>query len=242
MSKYLTLIILFFTAAGQVFAQTDQPAEKSKRPDIPGTFVVELGLNRALDGPQLFSLGLWGSRTVNVLYQYDIRILKSRFSFVPGIGLGLERFKFKNGGILGYDEDDSLKILGPATAGFPGLKKSQLITNFVDVPLELRYSSKPEDPARSFKASVGARVGYMYDSFVKLKYKEDGQIRKLKDKRDFDFNRVRYGVFGKIGLGNFSLVGYYNLNTLFKEGEGLVEDDFVNDFQTFTVGISLSSF
>jgi hypothetical protein len=242
MIKKIACSLLFVAVASQLLAQTTETPKKTGRPDIPGTFVLELGVNRGLDAPEKFSLGLWGSRTVNVYYQYDIRIMKSRFSLVPGIGLSLERYKFKNLGILGYDAEDSLSILPAADAGFPGIKKSQLITNYVELPVEIRYSSKPEDPARSFKASIGGRIGYLYDSFNKLKYKEEGDIRQLKDKRQFNLNQIRYGVYGKIGIGNFSVFSYYNLTNLFEDGEGLGEKGVIRDFPTFTVGISLSSF
>jgi hypothetical protein len=241
MNKLTSIIILSalsLTAAAQTTPATER---KGTKPNIPGTFLLELGINSALDAPSRFDLALWGSRTVNVYYQYEVRILKSSFSFVPGIGLSLERFKFKNGATFAYDED-SLKLLLPAETVMTGLKKSQLVTNYLDIPLEFRFTSNPDDPARSFKAAVGGRIGYMYDSFAKLKYKADGETRQLKDKQEWNLNRIRYGVYTKIGIGNFALFGYYNLTPLFKEGEGPGEKNVVTDFQTVTVGISLSSF
>lgn len=242
MTKLASIIILLSLSLAAA-AQTAEPATKTgTKPNIPGAFVLELGINTAYQPPSKFEEALWGSRTINVYYQYEIRILKSSFSFVPGIGLSLERFKFKNGAVFGYDAEDSLKLLLPDETPMTGLKKSQLITNYVDVPLELRFTSNPNDPARSFKAAIGGRFGYMYDSFAKLKYKEGGETKQLKDKQDWNLNRFRYGVYTKIGIGNFALFGYYNLTPLFKEGEGPGQNNVVTDFQTFTVGISLSSF
>jgi hypothetical protein len=80
----------------------------------------------------------------------------------------------------------------------------------------------------------------MFDSFAKIKYKEDGEVKKLKDKQDYGLNKFRYGVFGKIGVGNFSVFGYANMTDLFKDG--LSQNRKPVDFSTFTVGISLSSF
>jgi hypothetical protein len=239
---FLTLISL------ATFAQTETPTKTSRRPDIPGTFALEFGFNRDLSGPDQFSLNFLGSRTVNLYYQYDFRILNSSFSFVPGIGLSLERFKFGNENTLAYDENDleSIVMLTPADAGFSGLKKSQLVTNYIDMPLEIRYSTKPDDPARSFKISVGGRIGYMYDSFTKIKYKENSEVKKIKNKEDFNLTKFRYGLTARIGVGNFSLFGYYNLTPLFEEGKGLsdisAESSVKNDFSTLTIGISLASF
>lgn len=243
MIKLASIAILIATSISAAAQTTEPSPKKYNRPDIPGAFVLELGVNSAMNAPSNFSLGFWGSRTLNVYYQYDIRILKSKFSFVPGIGLSLERFKFKNGATLGYDAaDDSLKLFTPAETGMTGIRKSQLVTNYLDVPLEFRFNTNPDDPGRGFKAAVGGRIGFLYDSFSKLKYKEEGETKRLKDKQDWNLTQFRYGVYGKLGIGNFSLFGYYNLTPLFEEGKGPGEKNVVTNFQTVTVGISLSSF
>ncbi|HYG04692.1 MAG TPA: outer membrane beta-barrel protein [Chryseosolibacter sp.] len=240
MKKTLVTIILTglcFTS----FSQTTETKTRSGRPDIPGTFVVELGVNRTPGAASNVSLGLWGSRTLNVYYQYDLRIAKSKFSVVPGIGLSMERFKFKDFRTLGYDAD-SLMLMLPEDLGLPNMRKSQLITNYIDIPVELKYSSKPEDPSRSFKVSIGGRIGYLYDGFTKIKYKDDGDVYKIKNKQDWNLNRLRYGVFGKLGIGNFSFFTYYNLTNLFEDDGALWQARQQTNFNTFTVGISLSSF
>ena len=238
------LLALTIPAVAQVSepgAESAYAPTQSGQPNIPGTFVLELGINNGLDAPPRFDVGLWGSRTVNIYYTYELRLGESKFSVVPGIGLSLERFKFKNGATLGY-QNDSLKLLLPAETPITGERKSQLVTNFVDVPLELRFTSNPSDPNRAFKIAIGGRIGYLYDAFTKMKYKEGGETKQYKDKQNFNLNRFRYGVYSKLGIGNFSLFGYYNLTPLFKEGEGLHQNNVANDFQTVTVGISLSAF
>jgi hypothetical protein len=237
--------ILFLTISTAALSQTtDTQPKKTGRPDIPGTFVLEVGINKMLNPPSNFSLGFWGSRTLNIYYQYDIRILKSRFAVVPGIGLSLERFKFNNYRTLAYDADDSLKLVlpGELVPALPTMRKSQLITNYVEIPVELKYSSKPEDPSRTFKASIGGRIGFLYDGFTKIKFEDNNEIIKQKDKQDWNLTKFRYGVFAKIGIGNFSVFTNYNLSNLFEEGKGPGQQGTVQDFNTMTVGISLSSF
>jgi hypothetical protein len=246
---YRFAALLLFSGFSLTLTAQDQTTQKvSRRPDIPGNFVLEYGFNRDLSGPDTLGLGFLGSRSVNVYYQYSFRILKSKFSFVPGIGLSLERFKIKDDLLVAYDPNDQSSILlnSPVNA-VPGIKKSMLITNYIDVPLEIQYSTNPDDPARSFKISVGGRIGFMFDSFNKIKYKENGESKKLKNKQDFNLNKLRYGLSARIGVGNFSLFGYYNLSPLFKEGKGLSDridktTTVKNDFSTLTVGISLASF
>jgi hypothetical protein len=249
MTHKIVAIVFLLGISVTAWAQSEAPKKISRRPDIPGTFALELGFNSGQSAPKDFSLGFFGSRTVNIYYQYDFRILKSKFSFVPGIGLSLERFKFNNDNTLAYVDGDleSIKMITPAEAGIVGIKKSQLITNYIEIPLEIKFSTKPDDPARSFKISVGGRIGYMYDSFTKVKYKEDGESKKWKNKEDYNLNKIRYGLTGRIGLGSISLFGYYNLTPLFKEGKGLSDiidanTKVKNDFSTLTIGISLASF
>jgi hypothetical protein len=246
MIKKLVGILILTGISFAAISQDTEPKKRNSRPDLPGIFTLELGLNRGLQAPKDFSLGFWGSRTINFYYQYEMRILKSRFSFVPGIGVSLERFKFKNGYILSYPEEgrDSVVFLSPSETKdiYPGLRKVHLVTNYLEMPLELRYSSKPDDPARSFKISGGFRLGYMYDAYNKLKYKENGEVKQVKDKQFYNLNRFRYGVYGRVGLGNVSLFCYYNLTPLFKEGKGVHQNGVPNDFNTMTIGLSLAAF
>lgn len=266
--KTLGLIILtslWFTS----FSQTTEQKTRSGRPDIPGTFALEIGVNRMTEKPNNLKYGLWGSRTLNVYYQYDIRIAKSKFSFHPGIGFGMERFKLMNydmefsasGGnekvvnflnpTLGYDangntifipsdnyinDDDTLGQIN--WSGSFNVKKSMLVTNFIDVPLEFRFSTKPDDPARSFKIGIGGRIGYLLNAHTKIRYKEDGDIKKLKEHESFNLTKVRYSASLKVYFGNFGFFSYYNVNPLFESNKGPDK----TDAKTFTIGISLTSF
>jgi hypothetical protein len=243
MIKKISLLIIFIGLLSPAFSQEKTTKKNSARPDIPGVFTVEYGFNFALNPPKDFKPNFFGSTTFNLYYQYEFRILKSHFSFVPGIGFSFERYKFKDGSVLqNYPAFDSIKMNTPVVAGFSKLKKSKLITNYIEVPLEFRYNLNPEDPARSFKISIGGRVGYLFDSFTKVKYREESQTKKIKDKQNFNLSQLRYGVTGRIGFGSFSIFGYYNLNPLFEKGKEPVLNDIRTEFSTLTVGLSLASF
>lgn len=232
------LIVVCCMAAGLMgttaaLAQDAKPAKT--RPDIPGSFMVEFGFNQPLSVPDTMNLGFWGSRTMNVYYLYDIRILKSKFSFHPGIGVGLERYKFTDNRTLVYADGEDLVGMTP---GREGTRKSMLVANYFDIPLEFRFSTNPEDPVRSFRASIGGRAGVLYSSFTKVKYKEDGETKKFKDRQNWNLEKIRYSVFAKVGVGNFSVFGYYNLTPVFQKDKGPSGTDMSN----LTIGISLSSF
>lgn len=219
----------------QESSDTPQPSRRSL-PDLPGSFVLEFGFHRALDAPDTFDIGFWGSRTVNVYYQLDKRIGNSKFSVHPGIGLSLERFKLTNNYTLTSTVSETQLI--PASDLYPGVKKSMLITNYIDVPVEIRFSTRPDDPSRSFRASIGGRVGYLYDSFTKIKYSDEGEVRSIKNKQNYNLRKLRYGAFFKIGVGNLGLITHYNITPLFDDKEGPEQAE----MSTFTIGLSLSSF
>lgn len=264
MIKKFASIALILAVSTHLMAQSTTPVKKAGRPDLPGTFVLELGINRLTEKPNNVKYGLWGSRTVNLYYTYDMRIGKSKFSFHPGIGMGLERFKFLN--YLQYSSSDTVKRLTPTliydnvgntrfvdaahymydadTLGQINwgtsyrTKKSMLAANYIDVPVEIRWNLKPEDPARSFKIGVGGRVGYLLNAHTKIKYKENGEFKKLTNTQFYNLNRFRYSIFMKVYVGNFAFFTYYNMNTWFKDEKGPSK----TQASVYTIGISLNSF
>lgn len=264
MIRKLAALALLFTLNLSVFAQSTETTRKSRRPDIPGTFALELGINRLLEKPNELKYGFWGSRTMNVYYLHDMRIGNSKFTFHPGIGLGMERFKLMtskqyfpndtvtyNNPTLGYDAAGNTTFLPAANVIYDddslgqinhfqsySTKKSMMTMTYLDIPVEFRFNVNPEDPARSFKIGVGGRAGYLINAHTKIKYKEDGDVKRLKNSQYYNLSRFRYSAFLKVYLGNFSIFGYYNFNPLFEEGKGPVQ----TKTTSYTVGISLASF
>lgn len=233
------VVITVLLGTQQVLAQEPAPTpERSRKglPDLPGSFVLEFGFNQTLDAPDTFDIGFWGSRSLNVFYQFDKRIGNTKFSVHPGFGFSLERFKLKNNYTLASTASDTELV--PAADFYPGIKKSMIVTNYIEVPVEIRFSTKPDDPRRSFRVSVGGRIGYLFDSFAKIKYSEDGEVRTVKDKQNYNLRKLRYGTFFKIGAGNLGLITYYNLTPLFEDDEGPEQ----TEMSTFSIGLSLSSF
>lgn len=247
------LVVLAF--CGLSFGTLAQ-APKAKtvaRPNIPGSFMVDLGINLALNKEEsTWKQGFWGSRTVNLYYQYPIRFGKSKFSFNPGIGLSMERWKFKNGAMLidtvelnsfpngapSANQVEQYNLLSPVRVYGQLANKSMFVTNYLEIPIEFRFDSKPEDIARSFNVAIGGRVGVLIDSFTKVKYKENGEQVKVKDKYDHGLNMLRYGVYTRIGIGGFNWFGFYNLSQMFEKNKG-PQGAAIN---TLTVGISINGF
>jgi Outer membrane protein beta-barrel domain len=258
--KKLLLASLFILSVTAIFAQ--QAAKVSKgRPNIPGTFQLDFGFNRLTERPSDIKIGFWGSRTLNLYYFHDIRIGKSKFSVHPGIGFGFDRYKFidykKSTTIGGRDTVvrrltptlvidqqgntdflQSASLVYDANDSLKSIKKSHLVTNFLDIPLEIRFSTNPYDPSRSFRVAIGGRVGFLINSHTKLKYSDDGETKKIKDEQNFNLIPVRYAATLRIGAGNFNVFCHYNLNPLFEKDKGPDRTSATN----YTIGISLAGF
>ena len=242
--KKLLFIVLTTGIIHTGYSQSETDTETNKKerkgsPDIPGTFLIDFGLSFTTDNPVGFNTGLWGSRTLNLYYIHDKQFGQSKFSIHPGIGFGLERYKFNNEKTLAYipgpdSPFDTLRMVD----GVEGITKSQLIANYIDALVELRFSSSPNDPAHSFKASIGIKGGYLFDSFTKQKYRENRETKKLKDKQNWNVTEFRYGLTARMAYGNFGLFGYYSLTPIFLEGKG----PDMADLNSWTIGITLSGF
>ena len=174
------------------------------------------------------SFGIGGSGT------YDMPIGESKFSFHPGLGVGFESYAFSENVTLAYAPGaDSVSIVDLDGPVYESVDKSKLITHYVDIPLEFRFYSK--ENYRGFMAAVGAKVGYLFSSYTKIKYETEGEARTSKLRQDFNLNRLRYGVSARLGFRGFNLHGQYMLSDLFKSGGG-------PETNNFKVGLSIALF
>jgi hypothetical protein len=234
-----SLMFAFFVLAGIVVSAQGTEKPKVYRPDIPGNFLIDFGVSGTTQSPNHFSIGWFGSRTINLYYYYPIRFGKSRFSFNPGIGLGMDRFKFKKAYFVADTlRDGAFEMVSNFRTDstiYKGLKKSILGQHYLDIPLELKFSLHPEDPNRTFWVSIGGRVGYLYNPFTKIKYKEDGEKKVELYKMFHGQDKFRYGPSLRVGVGNFNLFGFYNLSPLFAKDKG--PDN--TTMTTFSMGISI---
>lgn len=241
MKKFFILLLITSISLPLLASKlTDPPVKlgplkirkRAARPDIPGTFLIELGWNILMDAPDNMDLGNFGSRTVNMLYFYDIPLGKSNFAVLPGVGLGLNKYKLDDNITL----SESGGVVTVDTLSF-NADKSQLAVNYFDIPLEFRFYANPSDKRRSFKVGVGVKGGIRFSSHTKIKFEDEGDNVKLKEKRSYGLNRFRYGVTGRIGIAGFNIFYYQSLSEMFDDGpEGTANTT------NITVGVSFTGF
>ena len=217
---------------------------KAQRPDLPGSLVVDYGLNTFSNAPTDVKLNSFKSKTVNVVYYYDLPLGEKGFTFTPGFGFGLERYSFEDNKMLTSSVNNAnvrSVAVSDVAAVYPQantLDESRLGLNYLDIPLEFRFYSSKDNMSRGFRAALGAKVGVLYSSFTKVKIEDNAaDNRMIKDRQDLGFQRFRYGVQARVGFGGFSLFGYYELSEKFDiaPAGGL-------DTQGLAFGISLTGF
>jgi hypothetical protein len=235
MMKKLFLFLLTIITLSNLNAQTaPEKNERLKFKNLPGNFIFDLGLTRYRFYNDDMKLRLFGSRGANIYYTYDIKLVNN-LSFSPGIGVGITNYFFSERVTIKDSSQIDQMFMDKLGAEYGTLKKSKLNANYIDIPLEFRWRSSSD--VNSFKIAIGAKAGVLVSAHTKIKYKEDGMKReKLTD--DFELNRFRYGVYGRIGYGSFHVFGYYSLSELFNEGKAPGGRSIV----PYMVGITISAF
>ena len=230
----LALVGIFFFSS-LAFAQ---------RPDLPGSLVIDIGLNSWADTPTDMELNTWQSKTWNFTYYYDLPLGNNGLTITPGIGLGLERYATDNNTTLTSGVNSSnvrsvavsqLSDVYPAASSFG---KSKIGLHYLDIPVELRYYTSKNNYSRGFRVALGVKAGILYSSFTKTRYEDNAtDDRLVKDRQQLGFNRFRYGVNARVGFAGFSFFGFYELSDKFE-----IAPAGGANTQTLTFGISLTGF
>lgn len=127
---------------------------------------------------------------------------------------------------------DSTGGVDPAGIDRRVYKRNKIALTYLEVPLELAFATKRDSSSGAgFKIALGWRTGFCIDAHTKLVTEDYKEKRK-----DFDnINRLRYGPTARIGYGNFSLYGRYDMSSTFSA-------DKAPDYNLLTVGLIFSGF
>ena len=110
--------------------------------------------------------------------------------------------------------------------------------SYLEIPIELRFTSNPGNSGNSWKFALGAKVGTLINLHTKgkiLENKNNSVINSYTAKENGKryFTGTRLMGTARIGYGIFSLFGSYQLNNVLKSGYG-------PDMKLYQVGITLS--
>jgi len=166
-----------------------------------------INLSKELDE---FELLYDGSLNFNFhVIRHRVPIVKDHASIEYGLSFSWMTYKFANDFRIVPDQL-SFTTENDGTV----YKKNKLKTTFLEVPLLFTLTPGKR---KSFYLSGGIYGGILMTAKQKLKA-ADGAKSKIKD--DFNLNKFRYGLVGRIGLGPLAFYAQYSLTDLFKEDQG----------------------
>ena len=178
------------------------------------------------------------SRSFNMYLMFDFPFKTNpHLSVAIGAGIGSSNMYFKDTYIDIAGRQGNRLTFNDVSDTFH-FKKYKLLTTYVEAPVEFRYVMRPETPKKSLKLAVGGKAGLLIGAGTKGKTLLNGSgntvnnyIQKEKSKRYF--NSARIAVTGRIGYGNLSLFGTYQINEFIKDGFG-------PDVRPYSIGLTLS--
>jgi len=157
-----------------------------------------------------------------------------------GVGIGSSNIFFKNKYINLKSFTNTLPFTNVSTSSINHFSKFKLTTIFVEVPLELRYAADPVTPDRGLKVSAGVKLGYLLNSYTKGKDALDangttiyGPTYKQKEYDTRFINHTRVAITGRLGIGNFSIDGSYQLTNFLKADTG-------PNIYPYSIGLTIS--
>jgi len=116
--------------------------------------------------------------------------------------------------------------------------KYKIATTYAEIPVEIRFCYNPENPAKSFKAAIGIKVGTIINAHTKGKNWSDasgktinGYTEKTTNRNYFNGNRL--SATARFGFGNFTIFGSYGISSVFK-------DNVAADMHLLQLGLQLS--
>lgn len=226
------------TAASDSVRNAERKAKQEERANraVHSNFDIDLGLNALVNKgadvngvtPELRPIA---SRYISLNWHYDIRLgRKGSVLFLrTGPELGFNNYMLDNN--YQFLNNDGVTVLRKADTG-RNLEKSKLSVTSINLPLMPMLSFQDKKGKDAFRIGAGGFVGYRLGSHTKIKYQEDGDTKKDKDRGNYNLEDFQYGVQGLIGIRGIDLFVKYNLNDTFKTNRG-------PQAQTLSFGVSL---
>ncbi|HQS25216.1 MAG TPA: outer membrane beta-barrel protein [Sediminibacterium sp.] len=241
--KKIFLLFTVLVGLGAAAQTTETKKKDWSKIDLSGRskdhFMIQYGVDTWTGRPDSVRTGNGFSRHFNFYVMFDKPFKNNkRMSLAYGAGIGSSNIFFdnvnvdikSNAGRLPFTIADSLNHFD----------KFKVTNIFLEIPVELRYYTNPENPAKSWKFAIGAKIGTLLRTHTKGKNLVDkngqtvyGNSFVQKEVTKKYFNGTPIALTGRIGYGIIGLQGSYQITSVLKEGVG-------PSMNRFTIGISIS--
>ncbi len=224
----LTALMMWFSFSTQAQMGSKDKTKSTYALPSRDFVMLQIGYENWNNAPDTLQIGGLG-RAFNAYVCYDFPIAKSNFSFAAGAGIGTSNIYLKKQ-TFALTDTTTFIYFKPSDV----YKKYKLTTAYVEAPFELRYFGNKDDRNKGFKAAFGLKVGALISSHTKGKrtFNNKPIIEKVSTKRYLE--TWRYAVTGRLGWGNFSVYGSYQLSNVFRLNSG------PENVRPYQIGLCLS--
>jgi hypothetical protein len=193
------------------------------KPASKDQFILEFSQESWLNAPQEIKTE-WYSWGIGMNFYKDI-IINKHWSIAPGASVLFHNvysnYRFRRDENTG---ESIYEILTPDS-----YRNNKIVTQYLDIPLEIRFRGNPDEFGRFLRIYAGAKVGYNISSFSK--YVDDNL--KVKHYNLAELEDIRYGLTLRLSYSFVGVHVYYSLSELFMENGPM------QGMTPLSVGISL---
>jgi hypothetical protein len=235
--KNLSTAVLFTMFTASLLAQNTKPKHPIDYKKKPNDHIMlQIGNDNWANQPDsIKTTGVGRSLNGYIMMNFPFKT-SPNFSVALGAGLGSSSI------FLNEQEADitatSTNLVFRRTDTTNNFKKYKVASLYLEAPVELRWVANPANVDKSFKASLGAKVGLLLSGYTKGKELQNSSdvainnyVQKEKSKRYFNSQRI--SLTARLGWGHFSIFGQYQATGLFK-------DNIAPTVRPYTIGIALS--
>jgi hypothetical protein len=194
-------------------------------------FMFELGYDNWANKPD--SANIQGfNHSLNFYFMMDFPFkTDKRLSIGVGLGLGSGQIYFnKSYPLIADYSNPTLSFAtsagGSGTAGGADhYKRFKLVTNYLEIPVELRFAVDPEHMDKSWKFAVGTKIGYLVTAYTKSVDPEDVTGRVLahvieKESSKQFFSSFKFAPTIRVSKGVFGVFGQIQVNSQLNSSAG----------------------
>lgn len=151
---------------------------------------------------------------------YDFPIKKTKLSFAAGLGINASVVYLDNQVLMNTDTamatSGQVRFLPDKT----DFKRYKFATTYLQAPFELRYFGNSNNRNKGFKAAIGVQVGALLGGHTKASSSANGSRVNYKTNTKRYLSPWNFAATARMGWGNFSVYGSYNITNVFRDGAG----------------------
>ncbi|MGB0917414.1 MAG: outer membrane beta-barrel protein [Flavobacteriales bacterium] len=226
-SAFLLLALISLSCVAQETPEPEKKEKKKRKPPRKEFLLVNLNFDHWLFTPSTIEPKWFASRGVDIAVFYDQVIARSNFSVGAGLGFNSHNIHMEGFPIeYAVESGETYTHLDPSFFDGKDINVNKISTNFVDIPVEIRFRSHPRKNGKRIAASVGFKLGWLVQSHTKTKTNQDLYFNgvNFRDKiKTYDIPNLttfRYGVTARVGYAKFYVNFFYSLTPLFVDGRG----------------------